>query len=70
MKKYGVKVGKYTNKEEYRVVNGSEHKTALALGEIKIGETTRHDHYGTFFPTYNPKTTEVGAPDIDIFNKK
>lgn len=68
-KNINTKVKKYKNKEEYRVITGSEQRTARALGEIGEDEITRQDHYGTFFPTHNPTSTEVGAPDIDIFNK-
>ncbi|NLF44343.1 MAG: hypothetical protein GX587_16750 [Bacteroidales bacterium] len=34
----------YGNKEEKRVIEGSEQKTAKKLGEIKEGEVTRKDH--------------------------
>ena len=59
----------YGNLEEKRVVSGSEQRTAKALGEINEGEVTRTDHYGTFFSTYNPTSTEVGSPDFEIIGK-
>ena len=34
----------YTNKEDRRVITGSEQETALKHGEIKKGEVTREDH--------------------------
>ena len=34
----------YGNKEEARVIKGSEQTTALGLGEIKEGQVTRTDH--------------------------
>jgi len=34
----------YDNKEERRVITGSEQETALKHGEIKKGEVTREDH--------------------------
>lgn len=41
----------YGNKEEKRVIEGSEQQTALKLGEIKEGEVTRKDHGGYLRPT-------------------
>lgn len=72
-KKYVVKAKaiypNYGNLEEKRVVSGSEQRTAKALGEINEEEVTRTDHYGTFFSTYNPTSTEVGSPDFEIIGK-
>jgi hypothetical protein len=44
----------YGNKEEKRVIEGSEQKTAKKLGEIKEGEVTRKDHGGTLYETTGP----------------
>ncbi|EKT3966585.1 RHS repeat-associated core domain-containing protein [Flavobacterium psychrophilum] len=43
---------KYSNKEEERVIKGSEQRTAKALGEItKEDGVTREDHKGTYVKT-------------------
>ena len=47
----------YGNKEEKRVITGSEQNTALKLGEIKPGEVTRTNHEGSLYPTAGPTTT-------------
>ena len=46
----------YTDKEEKRVITGSEQTTAKAHGDIGTGEVTRTDHKGTFdlIPVSNP----------------
>ena len=49
----------YDDKEEMRVISGSEQKTALALGEISAGEVTRTDHKGVPYITKSPTTTET-----------
>jgi len=41
----------YGNKEEKRVIEGSEQETAKKLGEIKEKEVTRKDHGGTLYQT-------------------
>lgn len=51
------KVEGYDNKEEQRVIEGSEQETAKALGEIKEGEVTRKDHGGTLIETVSPTST-------------
>lgn len=48
----------YGNKEEKRVIEGSEQETAKKLGETKKGEVTRTDHEGTGYETKGPTTTE------------
>jgi RHS repeat-associated protein len=48
----------YGNKEEERVITGSEQKTAQGLGEIKEGEVTRTDHGGTLHETTGPTKTD------------
>ena len=48
----------YTNKEEKRVIEGSEQETAKKLGEIKAGEVTRKDHRGFPITTTGPTSTE------------
>ena len=48
----------YGNKEEKRVITGSEQKTAKALGEIESTEVTRTNHSGTLYETMGPTTTE------------
>ena len=49
----------YGNKEEKRVIAGSEQETAKKLGEIKEGEVTRTDHGGNGYETKGPTTTEL-----------
>lgn len=49
----------YDNKEEKRVITGSEQKTAKALGEIKEGEVTRTNHKGTQIKTIAPTSTKT-----------
>lgn len=49
----------YKNKEEKRVITGSEQQTAKNLGEIKEGEVTRTDHGGTLYKTAGPTSTEI-----------
>jgi hypothetical protein len=49
----------YKNKEEERVITGSEQQTAKNLGEIKEGEVTRTDHGGTLYKTDSPTSTEI-----------
>jgi len=49
----------YKNKEEERVITGSEQQTAKNLGEIKEGEVTRTDHGGTLYKTNSPTSTEI-----------
>lgn len=48
----------YGNKEEERVIEGSEQETAKKLGEIKEGEVTRKDHGGTLYETTSPTSTK------------
>ncbi len=50
----------YDNKEEKRVIEGSEQRTAKALGEISEGEVTRTDHNkGEFVKTIDPTSTKL-----------
>ena len=44
----------YKNKEEERVITGSEQRTAKALGEIKKNEVTRKNHKGKIFIAESP----------------
>jgi RHS repeat-associated protein len=45
----------YSNKEEQRVIEGSEQATAKAHGDIDEGEVTRKDHNGVvFLPVSDP----------------
>jgi hypothetical protein len=46
---------KYGNKEEKRVIEGSEQETEKKLGEIKDAETTRSDHEGTPYEKKAPQ---------------
>jgi len=62
------KDAQYKNKEEKRVIEGSEKETATKLGEIKEGESTRNEHGGTLYPTTSPTSTEVkpSIPEIVV----
>jgi len=51
-------VANYGNLEEKRVIQGIEQQTAEALGEVKKGEPTRNNHFGT--------KMEVSGPDSNI----
>lgn len=44
--------------EEKRVVEGTESRTAIRLGEIEEGTLTRLDHSGSPFPTNSPISNE------------
>ena len=44
----------YGNKEERRVITGSEQETAKKMGEIGKTEVTRTDHAGTLYETVGP----------------
>jgi hypothetical protein len=48
----------YENKEEKRVIEGSERETATKLGEIRDGEVTRKDHKGTLYTTKTSTTND------------
>jgi hypothetical protein len=48
----------YKNREEQRVITGSEQPTARKLGEIGQGEVTRKDHSGILYETKGVKSTE------------
>ena len=60
----------YKNKEEERVITGSEQQTAKNLGEIKEGEVTRTDHGGTLYKTDSPTSTEITNQVIVTAPKK
>ena len=60
----------YDNKEEKRVIEGSEQRTAKALGEISEGEVTRTDHKGDFVRTVNPTSTKLENEVILTIPKK
>lgn len=49
----------YGNKEEKRVITGTEQRTAFALGEIRANEKTRTNHSGLYYPTISPTSTEL-----------
>ena len=55
----------YGNKEEKRVIEGVEQKTAEALGEVEPGEPTRINHFGTPIIVGSPNSTEPkSSPEI------
>lgn len=59
----------YKNKEEKRVITGSEQDTAKKLGEIKDGEVTRTDHEGIPYTTTGPTTTK-DANEVEVIGTK
>ena len=60
----------YGNKEEKRVIEGVEQKTAEALGEVEPGEPTRINHFGTPIIVGSPNSTEpISSPEI-IYKRK
>lgn len=56
-KDWKVRIPEYDDKEERRVITGSEQERAKQLKEIKPNETTRRDHGGVFYPTKGPTAT-------------
>ena len=60
----------YLNMEEYRVITGSEQRTAEALGEASDGKKTRTNHFGTFVTVSDPDLNFPGLPTtITISNE-
>jgi len=57
----------YSNKEEERVIKGSEQDTAKKLGLIEEGETTRDDHGGHPYKASN--VNEKVSPSTSTFPK-
>lgn len=61
----------YSNKEEKRVIKGSEQKVAVQLGETKPGKKTRTDHSGKeVFITNNPMSNNGTVVQLKDLNKK
>lgn len=66
----------FHTKEEYRVISGSERKTAESLGEISLGEVTRFGHSGIRIQTESsdsntPKDiNDIKFFEIEIYNKE
>ncbi|MEO8517505.1 MAG: RHS repeat-associated core domain-containing protein [Flavobacterium sp.] len=61
---------KYDNKEEKRVITGSEQRTARANGEIAPSGVTRTDHKGLPVITTSPTSNKVDAAKTVKFNDK
>lgn len=59
----------YGNKEEKRVIEGSEQETAQKTGETEPGRVTRKDHEGTPYETTGPTST-TGKNEIIIIAPK
>jgi len=60
----------YDNKEERRVIMGTETDTAIKLGEIKEGELSRDNHLGYDTQTNDPtssKPISVNLPSLEEF---
>lgn len=51
----------YGNKEEKRVIAGSEQDTARKLGEISEDEVTRTNHKGSLLPTSGPTSNDASV---------
>ncbi|SHH88182.1 hypothetical protein SAMN05443663_11448 [Flavobacterium defluvii] len=60
----------YDNKEEKRVITGSEQRTARANGEVASPEVTRNNHQGLPVITNSPTSTKVNASKTVQFNQK
>jgi RHS repeat-associated protein len=60
----------YNNKEEQRVITGSEQKTALKNNEIKEGEVTRTNHSGKAVITYGVTSIKINATKTNEHRKK
>jgi hypothetical protein len=52
----------YENKEEKRVITGSEQRTARAMGEISGNQVTRTDHGAQAIILTNSPNSTVGTP--------
>ena len=52
----------YDNKEEERVITGSERQTAINLGEIQPWQQTRNSHMGAAVRVKSPSSHEVQPP--------
>lgn len=63
-------VGDYDNREEQRVITGSEQKTARANGEIKSNEVTRKSHKATHVITISPTSNKVNKQATYQFHEK
>ena len=48
----------YSNMEEKRVIEGTEQKTAEALGEVEKGKPTRKDHWGNKITVSSPDSNK------------
>ena len=48
----------YSNIEEKRVIEGTEQKTAEALGEVEQGKPTRKDHWGNKITVSSPDSNK------------
>ena len=56
--------------EEKNVIEGIESETAISLGEINQGETTRNDHNGVTFDTDSPLSNKpINRFEVIILNK-
>lgn len=60
-KDISTKDSQYTNREDNRVITGSEQETARKHGEIKGNEVPRENHYGIPYETVSPTSTERKA---------
>lgn len=67
---FDAKMSGYGNKEEKRVIEGSEQKTARLLGEIGFDEITRTDHFGTMFPMKNSTSTELDESAVPTITRE
>ena len=64
------KDSQYTNREEKRVITGSEQETARKHGEIKGNEVTRENHNGIPYETVSPTSTERKAVFVKRASKQ
>ena len=60
----------YDNKEEKRVITGTEQRTARANGEISANSITRNNHDGLPVITNSPTSNKVNPAKTVQFNKR
>ncbi|MBP5562305.1 MAG: hypothetical protein J6X70_11005, partial [Muribaculaceae bacterium] len=66
LRNHETKDAQYGNKDDRRVITGSEQEVARKLGKLSDGEVTRDNHFGTFMPVDNPLSSD---PDLIIVEK-
>lgn len=60
----------YDNKEEKRVIEGSEQKVAKALGKLKENQVTRMNHQSTNARVSGPTSSDIEEPELKKYKTK